>query len=181
MDFDVPKVKLILQTKDISTSDDYLNYPISNTKGYINQYRTHIKWNAVNLRNVLGSLWDEYELFSIQFSNLGWSNNLATTYGVSADDLNISYGIAGLDWVYANYSTSKGNCVSETIMNGNIFNGTANSCGMKPYEGMTAIFRKQSTADISIKLYTVNGTLPNMNANTIWPQMIFDFTITPIK
>lgn len=180
MEFNVPKVQLLLKTSDISTSNVVGDYPLSNSKGSVSQYRTSIVWNAVQLKNILGTLYDEYELFSIGFSNYGWATG-TTLYGASANDRAITYGITGFDWVFANYSSGSGNCTNQTFLDGLDFPAQPSGSRVVPYLGATAIFRKQPTVDIGINLNCITGGPPAMNIGTIWPQMIFDFTITPIK
>ena len=104
-----------------------------------------------------------------------------TLYGATADDLNIHYGITGLDWVYTNYNTSTGNTSRECLVHSCLYLGqNISEPGLITTNPPTYTFRKCVTTDITINLYTVMGTLPVMNIGTIFPQLNFNFIITPI-
>ena len=65
-------------------------------------------WNNINLRNLLGNMYDKYEKFNLCLVNIstGASNN---TLGTSTDDLNVSVNISGLPFINQTYNTSTGN------------------------------------------------------------------------
>ena len=179
MEYNTPKVYFILKTQDISVSDNTANYPLSNTIGSINQYRTSITWNAINIKNLLGDLYDKYDMFTIQLELNGQCVN-TTNFGTTVDDRLVRIQLSGLDWVYSNYDTIKGGMTTSAVCNNNIYliDGTA-STGNQNYWSYN-IFRKCITADLTIDLLTVLGTLPDNPVNTIFPQMRFDFVISPI-
>lgn len=180
MEFDTPKVNFILRESDISTSNVVGDYPLSNSVGSINQYRTSITWNAVNIKNILGSLYDNYELFNLEVRSI--TNPIPTTlFGVSDNDRAITFKMAGLDWVFNTYDTSSGNTVNEAIFTNQRFTNQTTTLNTVGIRRMTTTFRKCITANITISLYNVNDVPPNMNVGTIWPQMIFGFKITPVS
>ena len=182
MEFKTPKVNFQLKTSSISQSNVVADYPLSNSKGSINQYRTSITWYGVSIKNLLGELYDNYEIFNIQMNSVGYSSS-PTVYGVTADDLTVRYGITGLDWVYCNYNSATGNTTNEAVVVGLSYVGSI--LGSSVTAGQTNIsalsFRKCVTTDITINLYTTMGTSPNMNVGTIFPQLFFGFVITPVK
>jgi hypothetical protein len=103
-----------------------------------------------------------------------------TAYGVTAEDRTIHFGITGLDWVYTNYNAITGNTSRESLCGGITFvAGQARSLAERNNPSYT--FRKCITTDITINLYTIMGTLPAMNLATIFPQLTFEFVITPIQ
>lgn len=180
MEFNTTKVMMQLNTNDISTSDTIGDYPLSNTIGSVSQYRTSIVWYAVNIKNLLGDLYDKYELFNIQLLCAGYTSG-TTAYGATADDLSIRFAMSGLNWVYCNYDVSTGNTVNKSIVGATIYSGF----GVADVGNLTNLtcntFRKCITANICIDLNTVLGAYPNMNANTIFPQQSFTFVITPAE
>ena len=180
MEFDTPKVNFMLRESDISTSNVVGDYPLSNSVGSINQYRTSITWNAVNIKNILGSLYDNYELFNLEVRSI--TNPIPTTaFGVTDNDRAITFKMAGLDWVFNTYDTSSGNTVNEAIFSNSRFSNQTTSLNQVGIRRMTTTFRKCITANITISLYNIDSEPPNMNVGTIWPQMIFAFKITPVS
>lgn len=180
MEFDTPHISFILRESDISASNVVGDYPLANEKGSINQYRTSITWNAVNMKNILGSLYDKYDLFNLEVRYS--SNPIPTTaFGVTDDDRCIVFKMAGLDWVFNTYDTASGNTTSEAIISSQRFSNQTTTLNFIGTRKITSTFRKSITANITINLYNVEGVPPNMNVNTIWPQLIFAFNITPVS
>jgi hypothetical protein len=179
MEFNIKKANFILKTADILNSNVVADFPVSNYKGSINSTRTSITWNGVCIKNILDKLYDDYELFNISLIMVGYPIG-PTGYGVTAEDRTIHFGITGLDWVYTNYNAITGNTSRESLCNAITFvEGQANNFDANHNPSYT--FRKCITTDITINLYTIMGTLPNMNVATIFPQLTFDFVITPIQ
>jgi len=179
MEFDVQRINFVLRESDISTSNVVGDYPLSNTKGSINQYRTSITWKAVNIKNLLGSLYDQYDLFNLDVSSI--ANPIPTTlFGVTDNDRCIHFKMAGLDWIFNTYNTTSGNTVNEAIISNTRFTNQTTAINLINYRKMTTTFRKCITTDITINLDTINGNPPNMNAGTIFPQLTFSFRITPV-
>ena len=57
---------LVLNTFDISSSfdvDAYYNTTIDNQYGTISNNRCNLTWKNINLRNLLGTIYDKYETF----------------------------------------------------------------------------------------------------------------------
>ena len=59
---------LILNTFDISSSfdvDAYYNTTVDNQYGTISNNRCNLTWKNINLRNLLGTIYDRYETFNL--------------------------------------------------------------------------------------------------------------------
>jgi len=179
MEFNTVKVSFKLNSKSISASNVIGDYPVSNVVGSINQYRTSWRWNAINVKNLLGDLYDEYDLFNIQMECAGYEIG-TTLYGATPDDLCVRFGMSGLDWVYSNYNIATNNMTSETIIQSAIYGGQAIADVGNLVNMPCCTFRKCITTDITINLYTVMGVAPAMNIGTIFPQISFSFVITPV-
>lgn len=180
MEFNTPKINFMLRMKDISTSNVVNDYPLANIVGSISQYRTSIKWNSVNIQNIIGrDLYSKYDIFNIQMVSAGYSIG-TTVYGTTADDRCVNIAMSGLDWQGSNYNIVTLNKTAETIMQCAIYGGQAVS-NVGTIIQMPAIsFRKCITTDITINLYTVLGIPPATNIGTMFPQMSFSFIITPV-
>jgi len=179
MEFQTPKVTFSLRAHDISTSNLVGDYPLTNIKGSISQYRTTITWNAINFKNLLGELYNNYDLFNIQLINTGWSLP-AGAFGVTNNDRGVNVVMSGLDWAYNNYNTITGNNTNECIIGMAFINPvTVANVGFYPGQ-QAATFRKCITADITISVETVLGGVPDMGAGTIYPQLSYSFIVTPV-
>ena len=180
MEFNTPKVNFTLKTSDISTSDVVGDYPLSNSIGSINQYRTSITWNAVNIKNILGSLYDQHELFNLEIRSVG-SPIPPTLFGITDNDRMLTIKMAGLDWVFNTYDTIYGHQTSEAIIGNRRFNSQTAPNNIIINQRLITTFRKCITANITINLYNIFDIPPEMNAGTIFPQQIFVFKITPVS
>lgn len=178
MELIIKKANFILKTSDILNSNTVANFPVSNSKGSINATRTSITWNGICIKNILDKLYDDYELFNITLIMVGYPIG-PTAYGVTAEDNTIHFGITGLDWVYTNYNSITGNTSRESLFNAMTF-VQGQSKNFESNHNPSYTFRKCITTDITINLYTIMGTLPAMNVATIFPQLTFEFVITPI-
>ena len=59
---------LILNSFDINsstTTTDYYNKTIDNQYGTIENNRCTLKWKSINMRRVLGEMYDKYETFNM--------------------------------------------------------------------------------------------------------------------
>lgn len=182
MEFIIPRANFILKTSDISASNIINDYPLSNAKGSVNSTRTSITWNAVCIKNILGELYENFELFNLQLVSVGYGVG-TTLYGATDDDRNIHYGITGFDWVFTNYNTVTANTSREAFVSGTKFAGQGVAHNNPYYEQPLYTFRKCITTDITINLYAVNSPQAPvvMNIGTIYPQLTFNFIVTPVS
>ena len=65
MQYVIEKASFSLKTNDITVSNTFANYPITNVVGSVNATRTITTWNSVNFENILGDLYNRYELFNL--------------------------------------------------------------------------------------------------------------------
>ena len=180
MEFQTPKVTFTLKALDISASNLVADYPLTNIKGSISEFRTTITWNAINIKNLLGELYNHYDLFNIQLVNTGWA--LSPAYGVTANDRGVNVVMSGLDWTYNNYNTLTGNMTNECIVGVQFLNPPM-AANVGVYNGLlqNATFRKCITADITIAVETVLGGVPNLAAGSMYPQLSYSFIVTPVE
>lgn len=179
MEINVPMVNFMLRESDISASNTVGDYPLSNAKGSINQFRTSITWNAVCIKNILGSLYDNYDVFNLELCTV--SNPIPTTlFGVTDDDRSITFIMSGLDWVFNSYNTFTLNTTNQAIISNAHFTSQTAPLSIGNYRRLVTTFRKCITTNITIDLYNVNDDVPDMNVGTIWPQLTFFFKISPV-
>ncbi len=156
----------------------------------VNQYGscdinlTNFTWNNINLRTVLGSMYDKYDLFNLCLANITQSNG-AGNFGLNIDDIIVQIYLKGLPFLNQTYSVS--DCCN------NEGNGTV--IGIYPFAEATyssinynhfqcATFSKnQEQCNINIyyqRIYPENGSY---NVNTVhpFPEIVFKFKIYGIE
>lgn len=174
----LPKASFALKYNDISTSDTFGNYPVTNNVGTINATRTDATWYSINLENIMGDLYNKYDLFTIRLNTLSYQQTAA--YGVDPFDRLVYFAVSGFDWANNNYSISRKTLISSAVLGCQNF--TENITETNVYENSyVATFRKQKTLDIRIQLLTLDGNAPTLNANTQFPRISWFFDIFPVK
>lgn len=177
MNFITSKASFSLKCNDISLSDTFANYPVTNNVGTINASRTVMTWYSINLENILGDLYDKYDLFNLRVRYI--ENTSQAAFGVSADDRSIYFKMSGLNWYNSNYDTARGCNIGDSIIASNVFTA-ATAAVIALDDSCIFTIRKQKTADITITYLNINGVAPNMNANEQFPRVAFYFDLTPV-
>jgi hypothetical protein len=177
MQYVIEKASFSLKTNDITISDTFANYPISNVVGSVNATRTITTWNSVNFENILGDLYNRYELFNLRVRMVSYGQTVA--YGVTADDRTITFQMDGLNWVGSNYNVASLNSSSVATLANATF--TQNVSAIIPLEeSFILTFQKQKTANITISMLNANFVVPALNAATQMPRVAFWFDVIPV-
>jgi hypothetical protein len=162
---------LVLRTSDLPSNS-------SNNIGSSDQYYTNMTWSNINLRTLLGNIYDKYDKFALvpvaYLSNVGDG-----TFGTTNDDRIVTINISGLPFTNNVYnSSSKTNQVSSTFYVARFVQNTyiTGSTG-----GSVLTFTKnQELVNLNIFYQRVNlngnGNY-NVATTTAFPQMVFTFNI----
>ena len=94
MQYITPKASFSLKANDISLSDTFADYPITNNVGTINSTRTTMTWYSINFEDILGDLYKDYDLFNLRVRYISYT--LTAAYGVTANDRSIVFKMDGL-------------------------------------------------------------------------------------
>jgi hypothetical protein len=161
---------LVLRSSDLPNG--------TNNIGSSDQYYTNMTWSNINLRTLLGNMYDKYDRFALvpvaYLSTVGDG-----TFGTANDDRIVTINIAGLPFTNNNYSTSsKTNQVSSTFFLARFVQNTyiTGSTG-----GSVLTFMKnQELVNLNIFYQRVNingnGNY-NVSTTTAFPHMVFTFNI----
>ena len=108
---DIRHASLVLKTSDFTTRSDYVyGQPYLFSNGSINGKMSSMSWNNINLRTVLGDMYDKYNTFNISLASISTSTaNKIDTYNESR---NIVLKMSGLPWINQTYDSkllTKGN------------------------------------------------------------------------
>ena len=92
---------LVLRTSDIPPSNT-INIDSVDYTGQINFTRTQITWNDINLRLLLGDMYDSCDLFNLNIIQL--ASTTPSGFGVSQEDRTITLQIDGLPFINQTYN-----------------------------------------------------------------------------
>ena len=166
----------ILRTADLAGNVGTVN----------NIYGSSFTWKSVDIRSILGTLWDDYDYYNIGLvsnaSNI--LGNAGVFVGLADEKMGTIY-MSGLNWINANYdiktrtfkpeapigfinfspvTTSLGNVIQYNALNVSSF------CKSTPIVDITISFR-----DI------ITDTISTCATGTTFPAQSFMFEIIPIK
>jgi len=177
MQYITPKASFALKCNDISLSDTFANYPVTNLVGEINAARTSVTWYSINFEDILGDLYQKYDLFNLRVRYI--QNTSQAAFGVTADDRSVYFKMSGLNFYNSTYDTARKCNVSSSIIASRTF--TQNNADINSLDD-SCIFtiRKQQTCNITIEYLTIAGAAPAMNAETQFPRIAFYFDLSPV-
>lgn len=152
---------LVLKTSDLTQNSSYLyGQPFNIQHGSMNAKSSSITWNNINLRVLLGDMYDKYDLFNICLNTI--STSQANTIDVNPDSRNVNVKISGLPFINQTYNVKGGsNSSSTTIATFNFV--PSNSTTQYYYSNNMATFGKNSdVCNITIEYFRiVDDTIPN--------------------
>jgi hypothetical protein len=174
----IPKAGFALKYNDISVSDVVGNYPVTNSVGTINATRTQATWFSINLEQMLGEMYNKYEMFNLRLNCVSYQQQAA--FGVAPFDRLIQFGVSGLAWENNNYNTLRKMLTNESVLG--ILNFQENVAVTEVFDNsFVATFRKQKTCNITIQLETLDGNVPALDAGEIFPRISWFFDIIPVE
>jgi hypothetical protein len=145
-----------------------------------NSSASSFTWNNIDMRLILGDLWDKYEYFNICLSSTVLSTS-ALTYASNDNKLGTIY-MSGLDWT-SNYDTGKKQRVPYVAI-GYLNSGSiSTTVGTIQYFNslFSNSFRKSSPiTNLTIFYNKISDNTPNVVATGSFPQVAFTFKVTPI-
>jgi hypothetical protein len=146
--------------------------------GTINATRTQATWYTINLENMLGEMYNKYDMFNLRLNCVSYQQQAA--YGVAPFDRLIQFSVSGLPWENNNYNTIRKMLQNNSILG--ILNFQENVADAFVFDNsFVATFRKQKTVDITIQLQTLDGNLPALDAGEIFPRISWFFDVIPVE
>ena len=166
---------LVLKSSDLPANG-------TNNIGNSDQFYTNMTWSNINLRTLLGSMYDKYDQFALvpvaYQSNIGDGN-----FGATSDDRIVTINIAGLPFTNNVYNTNtKTNQTSSTIY---VTRFVQNTFMSGTTGGSVLTFTKnQELVNLNIfyQRIAVNGNGNyNITSTTAYPHVCFTFNIYGIN
>jgi hypothetical protein len=149
---------LVLRTIDIQTGTggtyraDLIN--ADNEIGTIQSNGQYLVFKNINMRILLGTLWDKYDMFNICLRTIALS-----TTGTAINGVSCSIWMSGLNWVNQTYSVKTKTLVNECCLGGNNYITTNTNGSVNHLPTNSAMFRKgKEITDLVIELKGSSGT-----------------------
>lgn len=148
---DFNSASLILKTSDFSSQSDFVyGTAYNSSKFYANEKMSSMTWRNINLRDLLGDIYDKYDYFNICLNTL--STAQANLIDPNSDARNVSIKLNGLNFYNQGY-TSKTLTVNNNSTIIGTFNFTPSASSTQYYYGCNiATFKKSADiVDITIE------------------------------
>jgi hypothetical protein len=156
----------------------------TNKYGTCDEYILNMTWNNINLRTILGPLYDKYDLFNICLSNVSHST-VDVQFGTTADDLLVQICMTGLPFVNQTYSVP--DCCNTSVAVAGIFQFLPNAINTVNYNHSHSLTFSKQQDQVNLNIYyqriypsQVGGAGPltyDVKAVNLFPDVIFKFKI----
>ena len=161
-----------------------------NNTGAVNADRTVMRWKNINMRDLLGDMYDHHDLFNLKLDSVAFDNkdgqvdvdgNYIYLFPENEVDRVVSIEMDGFSFVNNTYDTSQGANTSTAVLglyefNYNVIISNYNDNGFVTFNKGTNMH------DLTISYKTVrDGLLPTVKPGAHYPQMVFKFSIFGIE
>ena len=163
--------RLVLKTSDLTANS-------TTNIGSCDQYRQNFTWFNINLRALLGDLYDQYDYFNISLVSMTCSSATAANQG-NVEDKNSYVKISGLPFINQTYNQPTGNNITSATLT--LFQIPTTAVPATQYYNNSTVNvltfgKNQELCNINIFLTRVSDdTRPAITVAN--PQFVFIFTI----
>lgn len=174
------KANLVLRVSAISTDPDPANYPLINENGNIQAGRIGYTWFSLDMRSILGDLYDKFQFFNLKLCSIQYDEGIGT-YASTTLDYNIYFQMSGPAFYTSTYNVATRRKTSEaTIGLATIVRAIPGSITYD--DAFLTTFEKQPTLNFTINLLKgFNDSQVLTPAGTLFPLMNFYFNIIPVE
>ena len=131
-------------------------------------------WNNINLRNLLGNMYDKYETFNLILTTV--STGLASsTLGNTPNDLNVSANISGLPFINQTYNAKTGNNESKSVLTSFQFSRSSNRTAYFSGNSFITFGKAQDLCNITISLTNISGG--SLASGVDYPDVLYIFYV----
>ncbi len=139
----IESATLILRSGDLVVN-------ATNQYGTCDQYYTNMTWNNINLRTLLGTLYDRYDLFNICLSNITQATG-SGAYGVDNDDLIVQVCMTGLPFINQTYGVT--DCCNTNVAVAGIFEFSSNATNTVNYNHTHSLTFSKQQDQVNLNIY----------------------------
>ena len=174
---------LVLNTFDIDptvTAGQYFNTTVDNQYGTITNNRCNLTWKNINMRRVLGEMYDKYDTFNMYLYQINQSASFSLTAPSTNPYLLVDVRIKGLQFLNNTYNVVSRNNINTAYSTSYLLNnnGATGVGTVSPMFNPTILTFGKSTecVDLNIDMKcTRDQQYPIMVTNTAFGTYIFLF------
>ena len=164
---DKQHAQLVLRTSDINTNES--NIGVSNTTNSI------LLWKNINLRTVLGEMYNKYDLFNLSLKYVG-SSKLNPVF-LDIENSNIIVNINGLPFINQTYNQSHFCNTSNAVLGLYTIPNTVNSVSSQCFYNSDYLTFGKNQELVNINMFFTrivdNEPPPISLANCTYPEFVF--------
>ena len=170
-------IVLTLKSSDINLSDVqayYYNTDVFTSTGSITNSKKTFTWYNVNLKNLLGEWYNNYDAFNICLVSI--SQSFQSTQTTIIKDNVIMIKMSGLQWLssYDQKTGTNTGIIVAALRNFNEYHLTKNN--------YITFLKGNPITNITLSLDNVSTDAPfTTNSNAVFGNMVFSFNITPVE
>jgi hypothetical protein len=142
---------------------------------YNDQYNLSCTWENINLRTVLGTMYDKYDVFSLQLNYIGQGYVSSSTLSASLNNNLVFIELSGLPLINNTYNIIKQNNTNATIIAVYEINPQNIDSQQYPNPSKVLFGKNSEMVDITINLLT--NFLQTPVATAQYPYMSYSFNI----
>ena len=176
-------VRLVLKTSN-------LVYNAVSNVGTCDEFGTDFTWYNINLRLLLGDLYNQYDYFNLSLISISCSLCYAidtsatnTTLDTDKENKNVMVKMSGLPFINQTYNQPTGNNSGSVVLAGYSIPITATTANQfyNNASNVCTFNKDQDVCNINITFSRIlDDTKPVLDADTENPQFVFIFAITGI-
>jgi hypothetical protein len=152
---------------------------LSTNNGTSNTARTSITWNNINMRALLGDMYDKYDMFNLCLNTVATAVS-ANNFSASANDQQVMIRISGIPFINNTYNVGTTYNTNTQYVAIGTFTFANNAYATQYFYGSNiATFGKnQDICSITIDYIRLSDLSPALQANgQIFPHVTFIFDI----
>jgi hypothetical protein len=160
------KASLILKGSDLTAN-------VNNKFGFTDTLRTTMTWNNIDLRTLLGDMYNQYDYFNLSLNTI--ASGLAGTVSTDKNMLNLHVRMSGLPWSNCSYNVKSGS--NNQYANIGVFTVIPSATQTTQYNNNVLTFGKnQDICNITIDFIRVHDDV-KATPTTLYPTCSFYFDI----
>ena len=165
------KALLVLKTSD-------LTFDQTNSVGSANATGTKCTWNNINLRVLMGDMYDKFDRFNLNLNTI--ATNISLAIGADADHRCCYITIDGLPWVNNSYNQKTNTNTSSIVIASCVFVSQGQTTQYYYGNNTTTFIKNQDIANITI---TIRKIIDDALPTTVnpFPKIIFIFDIEGVE
>jgi hypothetical protein len=144
-------------------------------EGVLSNLNTSCTWNNINLRSVLGTMYDKYDIFNLELNAASHSYSQNIDIGLSPDDNNLLIQLSGLPLLNNTYNIVTKHNTNSTIIAP--FEIIRNNVFYQVYANSSRVTFGKNSEQVNITINLLNYELAAPLAQNAYPMISYFFNI----